>query len=227
MIKAIPSRPRRYRISAKRVYVRIVQRLWLTLAEPEACVKTARYSPNPGRSQCERRHRRRRTRHSHLTWHGCPPWSGWRPVAVQPSRQQTSVSCPGLTVPPAVTTAVFHTMTLLSAQPAAARGFPTPSSAICEKAGVLRAITAASAIQSVRSLRIDAFHSLKIEIENAIRRQLLWNRARQPAQNLSRSGYSASLSPAAPWSDTETPLPRPIHLFAPAVSSSVAAGVLF
>lgn len=72
MIKVIPSRPRRNRVSAKRVYVRIVQRLWLTLAEPEACVKTARYSPNPGRSQCERRHRRRRTRHSQLTWHGCP-----------------------------------------------------------------------------------------------------------------------------------------------------------
>jgi hypothetical protein len=110
-------------------------------------------------------------------------------------------------------------------------GFPHDDVAICatsgsprlshsqqrhlQKAGVLRAITAASAIQSVRSLRIDAFHSLKIEIENAIRRQLLWNRARQPAQNLSRSGYSASLSPAGPWSDTETPLPRPIHLFGP------------
>jgi hypothetical protein len=37
MIKAIPSRPRRNRVSANRVYVRIVQRLWLTLAEPEAC----------------------------------------------------------------------------------------------------------------------------------------------------------------------------------------------
>ena len=41
------------------------------------------------------------------------------------------------------------------------------------------------------------------------------------------SGYSASLGPAGPWSDTKIPLPRPNHLFAPAVSSSVAAGVMF
>jgi hypothetical protein len=69
-----------------------------------------------------------------------------------------------------------------------------------------------------------SFLVLKIEIENATRRATAGL-----AQNLilSRSGYSASLGPAGPWSDTKIPLPRPNHLFAPAVSSSVAAGVLF